>query len=250
MDLTKLTAVEAAAGIRRGDFTSEALVVACLKRIAEREPDVAGVGASRRGVCAGPGACGGRGASRSGHARARCTACPSASRTSSTRPSCRRRTARASSPGGARATDASVVAPAQGGGRRHPRQDGDDGARVLRAGQDAQPAQSRAHAGGLVVGLGGGGRRLPGAARARARRRRARSCRPASYCGVHRLEADVRCHLAHGRARAVAAARHDRRVRALGRGCRAHHRLHGGSRPARRRHGAAAPGLAARSIAR
>jgi Asp-tRNA(Asn)/Glu-tRNA(Gln) amidotransferase A subunit family amidase len=40
MDLTKLTAVEAAAGIRRGDFTSEALVVACLKRIAEREPDV------------------------------------------------------------------------------------------------------------------------------------------------------------------------------------------------------------------
>jgi len=39
-ELNKLTAAEAATGIRQGRFTSEALVVACLRRIAEREPDV------------------------------------------------------------------------------------------------------------------------------------------------------------------------------------------------------------------
>jgi len=38
--LNRLTAADAAAGIKRGDFTSEALVAACLARIAEREPVV------------------------------------------------------------------------------------------------------------------------------------------------------------------------------------------------------------------
>jgi Asp-tRNA(Asn)/Glu-tRNA(Gln) amidotransferase A subunit family amidase len=39
-DLTTLSAVEAARGIREGSFTSQSLVTACLKRLAEREGDV------------------------------------------------------------------------------------------------------------------------------------------------------------------------------------------------------------------
>ncbi len=39
-DLSRLTVVEAAAGIARGDISSEALVSACLERIEAREPEV------------------------------------------------------------------------------------------------------------------------------------------------------------------------------------------------------------------
>src|SRR5262245_46556874 len=41
MDLTELTAVEAAEAIRAGKLTAEELARACLARIAEREPTVA-----------------------------------------------------------------------------------------------------------------------------------------------------------------------------------------------------------------
>ena len=60
-----------------------------------------------------------------------------------------------------------MVTSAARGGRGDPGQDGDHRVRLLLARQDAQPAQSRAHARRLLERLGRGGGRRHGAARAR-----------------------------------------------------------------------------------
>ena len=101
---------------------------------------------------------------------ARCTACRSASRTSSTPPTCRPRTARRCTRGAGPMHDATVVAAPARGRRGHPRQDRHHRARHLRAGQDAQSAQPRAHARRLVERIGRGGRRAHGAGSRSARR--------------------------------------------------------------------------------
>ena len=90
-----------------------------------------------------------------GERRARCAASPSASRTSSTPPIFRPRWARRSIAAIVRVRDAPVVAHAQAGGRDHRRQDHDHGLCRQRSDRDAQSAQSRPHAGRIVVGLGG-----------------------------------------------------------------------------------------------
>ena len=70
------------------------------------------------------------------------------------------------------ASDAAAVAHDAPRRRRHARQDRDDRVRPPAARQDAQPAQSRAHAGRLVLRLGGRGRGRHGADRDRLADRR------------------------------------------------------------------------------
>ena len=85
------------------------------------------------------------------------------------------------------------------------------------SGQDAQPAQPRAHARRLLLRLGRGRRRRHGAARARHADRRLRH--PAGRLLRRlRLQADLRGDPAHRRADAGALARHGRRLRPFGGG--------------------------------
>ena len=96
---------------------------------------------------------------RAGQAAARrSTACRSASRTSSRPSTCRPRWARRCLPAGARRR----TPPGARAARRrrgHPRQDGDDRIRRVRAARHAQSVEHRAYAGRLVERLGGRGRR-------------------------------------------------------------------------------------------
>ena len=105
------------------------------------------------------------------------------------------------------------------GRRHHPRQDGHDGARVLWARQNAQSPRSQTHARRIVIGLGGCRWRLPGAPRARYAN--GRIDHPPGlllWCG--RLQAELWIRVAHRRAAPIGAARHDRRLCAIGRGHR------------------------------
>ena len=108
--LNWLSATDAARAIRDGAISAEQLVQACLARVREVEPQVqawhfldpehalAQAGARSTSAAAK--------ARRSG----RCTACQSASRTSSTPPTCRPRTARVLHAGRTPVADATVVA--------------------------------------------------------------------------------------------------------------------------------------------
>ena len=125
---------------------------------------------SRRGPSSTPSMrCGQARAARRAHARrpaARAAArrCRSASRTSSTPPTCRPRTARVLHAGRRPLARCDRRRAAARGRRRHARQDGDHRVRLLHARQDPQPARPRAHAGRLLQRLGRRGRRGHGAA--------------------------------------------------------------------------------------
>ena len=132
--------------------------------------------------------------------------------------------------------------------RRHPRQDGDDGAGAADAIAHVQPAQEHALARRLLCRLGRSGRRRHGARRHR--QPDGRFCDPAGVVlrGLW-LQADAGAHPARRRADAVAHARHGGRAQPLGRGLGAAHRLHGGVRARRSRQLWRQPGKPARDCA-
>ena len=103
--LNELSATEIAEASRR-EITAEAVVRDCLERIAAREPTCQGLGQPRSRLGARAGA---RARPRAA-AAGRCTACRSASRTSSTPPTCRPRWARRSIRGHRPLADAACVA--------------------------------------------------------------------------------------------------------------------------------------------
>ena len=104
------------------------------------------------------------------------------------------------------------------GRRRDHGQDGDHRVRLLQPGQDPKSAQSGAHAGRLVHGLGRGRRGADGAGRHRLADQRLGDP-PGRLLRRGRLQADARPDPAQRRAAAVARARSCRRVCAHGRGC-------------------------------
>ncbi len=113
--------------------------------------------------------------------------------------------------------------------RRHHRQDGNDRAGVAHPGEDAQSAQSRAHPGRLLGRLGRRRRRPHGAGGARQPDGRL-DHPPGVVLRRLRLQADARPRAAFRRSDAVPHARYRRRLRPLGGGSGARHRLHGGIR--------------------
>ncbi len=153
-----LSASEAVAKIEAGTLTSEALVRACLERIAEREPTV------RAWAYLDPDLA---------------LAQAKAADVSERRHAARRADRREGHHRHPRHADRPQLADLQGQGavrrcrlrgalpdrqRGDPGQDGDHGIRQPPSRPDDQPAQRRAHAGRLVVGLGRRGGRRPGAA--------------------------------------------------------------------------------------
>ena len=217
--LNWLSAADAARAIRDGAISSEQLAEACLARVREAEPQVqawqfldpehvlaqarARDADRREGRPLRPAAR--RAGRHQGHHRHRRHADRG-----------RHRPARRPHAGAGR--DGGGVAAR--GRRGDHGQDGDHRVRVLLARQDAQSAQPGAHAGRLVLGLGRGGRRGHGAARARQPDQRLDH--PAG--GVLRrlrLQADPRPDPAARHPQALAHPRPRRRVRAHARGRRA-----------------------------
>ncbi len=96
-----------------------------------------------------------------------------------------------------------------------PRQDAHDPVRVSRSRAHAQPVERRAHAGRLVVGLGGRGRRAHGAAGARLADGRLGAA-TRRLLRRRRLQASARCDPDRWRRAARVVARSRRDLRALG----------------------------------
>ena len=231
-----LSATDAARAIAEGAISSEQLVEACLARIRDAEPEVqawhfldpehaltqarARDADRTRGPADRPAAR--RAGRHQGHHRHR--------------PTCRPRTARCCTPGRTPDARRDRGRDAARGGRGDPRQDRHHRVRLFRARQDAQSAQSRAHARRLVDRARR--RRSP---RAWCRSRSARQTngsviRPGGILRRLRLQADARPDPAPRHPQALAHARSRRSVRAHARGHRAARRAAGRARRARSRH--------------
>ena len=145
-----LSALDLARRIEAGEFTPRAAVELCAEAIAAREADIGAFvvldldGARAR--C---------GQSR-GWRRRRCAACRSASRTFSTPPTCRPQYGSPIYAGYRPRADASAVAMVRRAGGIMLGKTVTTEFASLQPAADPQPAQSRAHAGRLVLGLGGG----------------------------------------------------------------------------------------------
>ena len=176
-DLEQLTASEARAELASGRLTSQSLVAACLARIADRDQAVrawAHIDADRALAAA----------RASDALRSSGKPVPPLSGIpvgikdiidTSDFPT------ELGSPvfaGRRPSADAFIVSRTEGCRRHHTGQNGDDGAGFLRTRKNAQSTPPRTHAGRIVVRIGRRRRRLPGAARASARRRLDRSSGP------------------------------------------------------------------------
>ena len=207
-----LSAPQAAREIAEGRLTSEELVQACLERIRDARAEGPGLDLPRRGARARAGARGRRAQARGpadraaarragrreGHLRHRRHADRERLRSLHTGRTPRERRRRGREPARGRRGD--------------PRQDGDHRVRLLLARQDAQSAQSRAHARRLLERLGRRRGRRHGAARARQPDQRLGDPARRVLRRV-RLQADARADPAHRHAAALAHARPRRALR-------------------------------------
>ena len=151
--LSRLGAVEAARPIARGELSvARSCVDACLARIEEARQSVQALGLPRPRACAEAGASGRRARGTGGQPWARSTAFRSGSRTSSTRRTCRPRTAPSLHAGRRPRRGRHGRVAAARGRRGHLGQDGDHRARRLRSRQDAQPARPARTPGGSSCG--------------------------------------------------------------------------------------------------
>ena len=245
MSLCALGLSEAAADIREGRITSVELVDRLPRAHRRGRRRGAGLGVSRPR----PRAARRRRRSTMHRARrqgrwARCTACRSASRTSSTPATCRPNSARRCGPAARRARDAAAVARLRAAGAVIMGKTVTTEYAYFHPGKTRNPHDRERTPGRLVERLGGGGRGRHGAGRDRLADQRLGDP-PGGVLRRGRLQADARPHPAHRRADAVAHARPCRRVRAHGRGRGAAGRGAGRLRRGGSRH--AADGAAAAS---